>query len=87
MPLKWRNTLQEDRLQVINTTVIKQLILEGPAYSFITQQIDPAVDGRAAMEALRAHYEGGSFVARQKQVAYTVLEMAHYKRELATLFF
>jgi hypothetical protein len=39
------------------------------------------------MEALRAHYEGGSFVARQKQVAYTVLEMAHYKRELATLFF
>ncbi len=33
-------------------SVIKQLILEGQAYSFITQQIDRAANGRAAMQAL-----------------------------------
>jgi hypothetical protein len=85
MPLKRRNVLHGHRLgdqynhdneQVYS--VIKQLILEGPAYSFITQQIDRVADGRATMQALRAHYEGERFMARQKQEAYTILETVHY---------
>jgi hypothetical protein len=67
--------------------VIKQLILEGPAWSYITNIIDRAKNGRAAWLALRAHYEGESFMNKQKEDTYKAIENAHYKGERATFTF
>jgi hypothetical protein len=46
-------------------SVIKQHIVEGPAWSSITPEIDRANDGRAWL-ALHAHYEGASFTSKHK---------------------
>ena len=67
--------------------ILKQLILEGPAWSFITPQIDRAAHGRLAWLALRAHYEGESFMTKQKEEAYAALDAVHYKGEKATFTF
>ncbi len=47
--------------------IIKQLILKGPAWAYITSNIDRTKNGRAAWLALRAHYEGESFLNKQKE--------------------
>jgi hypothetical protein len=67
--------------------IVKQLILEGPAWAYITSTIDRAKDGRGAWLALRAHYEGESFLTKQKEEAYKCLETVHYKGERATFTF
>ncbi len=67
--------------------IIKQLILEGPAWSFVTQGIDRSAHGRLAWLALRAHYEGESYMNKQKEEAYTALEAVHYKGEKTTFTF
>jgi hypothetical protein len=67
--------------------VIKQLILEGPAWAYITSDIDRAKNGRAAWLALRAHYEGESFLNKQKEDAYKAIDMVHYKGERSTFTF
>lgn len=67
--------------------IIKQLILEGPAWAYITAAIDRVKDGRGAWLALRAHYEGESFLNKQKEEAYKVIESLHYKGERATFTF
>jgi hypothetical protein len=45
--------------------IVKQLILEGPAWAYITSIIDHSKNGRAAWLALRTHYEGDSFLNKQ----------------------
>ena len=67
--------------------IIKQLILEGPAWAYITNNVDKSKNGRAAWLALRGHYEGESFLNKQKEDTYKVLEGAHYKGERATFTF
>jgi len=66
---------------------IKQLILEGPAWAYITNNIDKSKNGRAAWLALRGHYEGESFLNKQKEDTYRTLEKSHYKGERATFTF
>jgi hypothetical protein len=67
--------------------VIKQLVLEGPAWSYITADIDRAKYGRGAWLALRGHYEGESFLNKQKEDAYKALDVVHYKGERSTFTF
>ena len=67
--------------------IIKQLILEGPAWAYITDAINRAKDGREAWLALRAHYEGESFLNKQKEEAYKTIEGLHYKGERLTFTF
>jgi hypothetical protein len=67
--------------------IIKQLILEGPAWSYITNAINRAKDGREAWLALRAHYKGESFLNKQKEEAYKTIEGLHYKGERLTFTF
>ncbi len=67
--------------------IIKQLVLEGPAWAYITGGIDRAKNGRAAWLALRGHYEGESFLNKQKEETYKAIEAAHYKGERATFTF
>jgi hypothetical protein len=67
--------------------IIKQLILEGPAWAYITSDIDRSKNGRAAWLALRAHYEGESFLNKQKEDAYKAIDMVHYKGERSTFTF
>jgi hypothetical protein len=82
--------LEGDQFDVDNERVygvIKQLILEGPAWSYITDNINRTKDGRAAWLALRSHYEGESFLNKQKEEAYKILKNLHYKGERATFTF
>lgn len=67
--------------------ILKQLILEGPAWPFIIQDVDRASHGRNAWLALRAHYEGESFLTKQKEKAYAALDTIHYMGEHATFTF
>jgi hypothetical protein len=67
--------------------VIKQLTLEGPAWSYITSIIDQAKNGSQAWLALRAHYEGESFLNKQKEESYKIIEGVHYKGERVTFTF
>jgi hypothetical protein len=67
--------------------IVKQLILEGPGWAYITNVIDRTKDGRAAWLALRAHYEGESYMNKQKEDAYRLIEHLHYKGERATFTF
>jgi hypothetical protein len=67
--------------------IIKQLILEGPGWAYITNAIDRTKDGRTAWLALRAHYEGESYMNKQKEDAYKLIEHLHYKGERATFTF
>lgn len=57
--------------------ILKWLILEGAVWSFITPWIDQAAHGQIAWLALRAHYEGESFMTKQKEEAYTALNAVH----------
>jgi hypothetical protein len=67
--------------------IVKQLTLEGPAWSYITSDVDRAKNGRAAWMALRAHYEGESFLNKQKEDAYKAIDVVHYKGERSTFTF
>jgi hypothetical protein len=67
--------------------IIKQLILKGPAWAYITSNIDRTKNGRAAWLVLRAHYEGESFLNKQKEDTYKTIESVHYKGERATFTF
>jgi hypothetical protein len=67
--------------------IVKQLILDGPAWAYITSQIDRTKDGRAAWKALQAHSEGESYMNKQKEEAYQIVENLHYKGERATFTF
>jgi hypothetical protein len=67
--------------------IIKQLTLEGPAWSYITNVLDRTKNGRGAWLALHAHYEGESFLNKQKGETYKVIEGLHYKGERATFTF
>jgi hypothetical protein len=67
--------------------IIKQLILDGPGWSYMTNTIDRTKDGRGAWQALQAHYEGESYMNKQKEDAYKMIEHLHYKGERATFTF
>jgi hypothetical protein len=67
--------------------IIKQFILEGLVWSFITHDIDRAAHGRAAWLALTAHYEEESFLTKQKEEAYAAIDAVHYKGEKMTFTF
>jgi hypothetical protein len=67
--------------------IIKQLILEGPARAYITSVVDQSIYGRAALLALRGHYEGESFLNKQKEETYKAIEAVHYKGEQTTFTF
>lgn len=55
--------------------------------SFITPHIDHAANGRQAWLALRAHYEGESFLTKQKNKTYAALDAVHYKGGPTTFTF
>ncbi len=67
--------------------IIKQLILEGPAWAYITSITDRVKNGHAAWLALRGHYEGKSYLNKQKEDTYKAIENVHYKGEHATFPF
>jgi hypothetical protein len=67
--------------------IIKSLIIEGPAWSFITNPVDRAKDGRAAWGLLRAHYGNETYMNREIEQAYNALEHLHYKKEFANFTF
>jgi len=78
--------LEGDQFDLDNERVygiVKQLILDGPAWAYITSRIDRTKDGRAAWKALQAHYEGESYMNKQKEDAYRIIENLHYKGERA----
>jgi hypothetical protein len=68
-------------------SVIKQLVLEGPAWSYIAADIDHAKDGWRAWLASCGHYKGKSFLNKQKEDAYKALDVVHYKGERSTFAF
>jgi hypothetical protein len=85
-----RTPLEGDHFDLDNERVygiVKQLILDGPAWAYITQRIDRSKDGRAAWKALQAHYKGESYMNKQKEEAYQIIENIHYKGERATFTF
>jgi hypothetical protein len=47
--------------------IIKQLTLEGLAWTYITSNIDHTKNGRGMWLTLRAHYKGESFLNKQKE--------------------
>jgi len=84
------DTAQGDQYNLDNGWVyglVKQLILEEPGWSNITNTINRIKDGRAAWLVLRAHYEGDSYINKQKEDAYKMIESLHYKGEWATFTF
>jgi hypothetical protein len=76
--------IQYDRDNERVYLLIKQWILDGPAWSFITPELDRSKDGRAAWLALRARYEGEAYMNRQREEALATLDKIHYKGERAT---
>jgi hypothetical protein len=82
--------LEGDQYDIDNERVfgiIKHLILEGPAWAYITDAVNRSKDGRTAWLALRSHYEGISFLTKQKEEAYKVIDGLHYKGERLTFTF
>jgi hypothetical protein len=82
--------LEGDQFDIDNERVfgiIKHLILEGPAWAYISDGINRSKDGWAAWIALRSHYEGESFLNKQKEEAYKTIEGLHYKGERTTFTF
>ncbi len=73
--------LQHDRDNEHVYLLIKQWILDGPAWSFITPELDRIKDGHAAWLALRARYEGEAYMNRQREEALATLDKIHYKGE------
>jgi hypothetical protein len=82
--------LEGDQFDIDNERVfgvIKQLTLEGPAWAYINENLNRIKDGRGAWLALRAHYEGESFLNKQKEEAYKTIDNLHYKGERTTFTF
>jgi hypothetical protein len=69
---------QRDNAKVYG--IIKQLLLEGPGWSYILQY-DATSDGRLAWISLRNHFEGEGFRNRNVEDAYTTLEHLNYEGE------
>jgi hypothetical protein len=67
--------------------IVKQSILEGPAWAYITSDTDHAKNGRSACMSLHVHYKGESFFNKQKEDAYKAIDMVHYKGERSTFTF
>ena len=61
-------------------TIIKALTMQGPAWAYISH-LDATRDGRGAIKALRAHYEGDAALSRTKDEAYKTLKNASYSGE------
>ena len=60
--------------------VLKDLTLRGPAFAYISH-LDQLWHGRAAIKALRAHYEGNSAMSQTKAQAYNTIKIASYSGE------
>ena len=60
--------------------VLKDLTLRGPAFAYISH-LDRLQHGRAAIKALRAHYEGDSAMSQTKAQAYNTIKNASYSGE------
>jgi hypothetical protein len=69
---------QRDNARVYG--ILKQLCLEGPGRSYILP-FDATSNGRAAWEALKAHFESDSFRNKAKNEAYATLHVIHYDGE------
>lgn len=61
-------------------TVLKQLTLKGPAYTYISQY-EKTRNGREALKSLVAHYKGSSQMSKTKQGAYDEINNATYSGE------
>lgn len=82
--------LEGDQFDIDNERVfgiIKQLTHEGLAWAYITENLNCTKDGRNIWLALRAHYEGESFLNKQQEEAYKVIDSLHYKGERTTFMF
>lgn len=71
----------------ITQHIIKSLILEGPAWSYITPTVDRAENGRAAWSLLRDHYGNETFMNRDIEEASNAIDHLHYKKEYANFTF
>ena len=60
--------------------VSKDLTSRGPAHTYISH-LDQLQHGRAAIKALRAHYEGNSAMSQTKAQAYNTIKNASYSGE------
>ena len=58
----------------------KDLTLRGPAFAYISH-LDRLQHGRAAIKALRAHYEGNLAMSQTKAQAYDTIKNASYSGE------
>jgi hypothetical protein len=71
-------------------SIIKEslaLTFEGPAWLYITENLNQTKDGRGTWLALHAHYEGESFLNKQKEEAYKTIKGLHYKGGHTTFTF
>ncbi len=57
---------------------LKSRLINGPAWTWI-QDFEIKRDGRGALKALQAHYEGVSGQIRMKTAAYAAIKRAEYK--------
>ena len=60
--------------------VLKDLTLRGLVFAYISH-LDQLQHGRAAIKALRAHYEGNSAMSQTKAQAYDTIKNASYSGE------
>jgi len=67
--------------------IIKGLIIEGPAWAYITPAVDRVKDGRAVWLALRNHYRSESFMNRDIEEAHNAIDALHYKKEYTNFTF
>jgi len=67
--------------------IIKSLVIEGPAWSYITPAVDRAKNGRRAWSLMRDHYGNETFMNREIEEADAAIEHLHYKREYANFTF
>ena len=69
---------QDDNKKVFQ--VLTQLLSDTPAWTWISK-FETAKNGKGAMEALRAHYDGPGEVEKRLSYAYNEIENAHYRSE------
>jgi len=67
--------------------IIKSLIIEGPAWSFITPTVDRTKNGRRAWKLLRDHYGNETFMNREIEEADNAIERLHHKKEYINFMF
>lgn len=67
--------------------IIKSLIIEGPAWSYIMPAVDRAKNGRRAWKLLRDHYGNETFMNREIEEADSAIERLHYKKEYINFTF